>query len=52
MSPSLETVNPSGFRTAYRTALAWFYREENPELFHEYRFPDGAWLKSYLHSDA
>lgn len=43
-----DTVDAGAFRTEYRVALAHLYQETNPEVFEEYRFPDGTWLKHYF----
>jgi hypothetical protein len=45
-------IKQDAFRMAYRVALAWQYKENNPETFGEYRFSDGTWLKHYLNAAA
>lgn len=45
-------INADAFRMAYRVALAWQYQEIDREVFDQYRFPDGTWLKHYLNAAA
>jgi hypothetical protein len=45
------TIKAESFRTEYRVALAYQYRESDPDTFAVYRFSDGVAMRHYIKSD-